>query len=104
MAASADAKEIHFNFSKPMKYIFFSAFLALTFNFASEALADDALKKKEKEDNQKLRLENKSASKAKASEATKERERNIDAISDNAFIIEEAYNQEAGIVQHITTA
>jgi len=32
-----------------------------------------------------------------------EKERNIDAISDNAFIIEEAYNQEPGVVQHITT-
>jgi hypothetical protein len=29
------------------------------------------------------------------------RERNVDGIMDNSFLIEEAYNQEAGVVQHI---
>ena len=28
-------------------------------------------------------------------------ERPIDVIEDNSFLIEEAYNQEAGVVQHI---
>ena len=28
-------------------------------------------------------------------------ERPIEGISDNSFLIEEAYNQEAGVVQHI---
>ena len=41
---------------------------------------------------------------AKDRSSDTKKERNIDAISDNAFIIEEAYNQEAGVVQHITTA
>jgi len=31
-------------------------------------------------------------------------ERPIDGISDNSFLIEEAYNQEEGVVQHILTA
>ena len=31
-------------------------------------------------------------------------ERNIDGIMDNSFLVEEAYNQEAGVVQHIGTA
>lgn len=31
-------------------------------------------------------------------------ERPIDGISDNSFLIEEAYNQEAGVVQHIFSA
>lgn len=31
-------------------------------------------------------------------------ERPIDVIEDNSFLIEEAYNQEAGVVQHILTA
>lgn len=31
-------------------------------------------------------------------------ERPIDIIEDNSFLIEEAYNQEAGVVQHILTA
>jgi hypothetical protein len=30
-------------------------------------------------------------------------ERPVDGISDNSFLIEEAYNQEAGVVQHILT-
>ena len=30
--------------------------------------------------------------------------RPIDGIADNSFLIEEAYNQEAGVVQHIFTA
>ena len=30
-------------------------------------------------------------------------ERNVDGIMDNSFLIEEAYNQEAGVVQHIWT-
>jgi hypothetical protein len=33
-----------------------------------------------------------------------EKERPIDVIEDNSFLIEEAYNQEAGVVQHIFTA
>jgi Putative MetA-pathway of phenol degradation len=33
-----------------------------------------------------------------------EKARPIDAISDNSFLIEEAYNQEVGVVQHIFTA
>jgi hypothetical protein len=33
-----------------------------------------------------------------------EKTRPIDAISDNSFLIEEAYNQEAGVVQHIFEA
>ena len=31
------------------------------------------------------------------------RSRNVDGIADNSFLIEEAYNQEAGVVQHIFT-
>src|SRR5690349_21260072 len=31
-------------------------------------------------------------------------ERNVDGIMDNSFLVEEAYNQEAGVVQHIFTA
>ncbi|HWH76104.1 MAG TPA: hypothetical protein VNT76_01990, partial [Candidatus Binatus sp.] len=31
-------------------------------------------------------------------------ERPIDVIEDNSFLIEEAYNQEAGVVQHIWNA
>ena len=31
-------------------------------------------------------------------------ERNVDGILDNSFLVEEAYNQEAGVVQHIFTA
>jgi hypothetical protein len=30
--------------------------------------------------------------------------RNVDGIMDNSFLVEEAYNQEAGVVQHILTA
>ena len=30
--------------------------------------------------------------------------RNVDGIRDNSFLVEEAYNQEAGVVQHILTA
>jgi len=30
-------------------------------------------------------------------------ERNVDGIMDNSFLVEEAYNQESGIVQHILT-
>ncbi|MBC8002317.1 MAG: hypothetical protein H7X97_06985, partial [Opitutaceae bacterium] len=30
--------------------------------------------------------------------------RNVDGIADNSFLVEEAYNQEAGVVQHIFTA
>ena len=30
--------------------------------------------------------------------------RNVDGILDNSFLVEEAYNQEAGVVQHIFTA
>lgn len=30
-------------------------------------------------------------------------ERNVDGILDNSFLVEEAYNQEAGVVQHIFT-
>ncbi len=33
-----------------------------------------------------------------------ERERNVDGIRDNSFFVEEAYNQESGVVQHILTA
>ena len=33
-----------------------------------------------------------------------EKTRPIDAITDNSFLIEEAYNQEVGVVQHIFTA
>lgn len=33
-----------------------------------------------------------------------QRERPIDVIEDNSFLIEEAYNQEPGVVQHIFTA
>jgi Putative MetA-pathway of phenol degradation len=33
-----------------------------------------------------------------------EKERPIDVIEDNSFLIEEAYNQEPGVVQHIFTA
>lgn len=31
-------------------------------------------------------------------------ERNVDGIMDNSFLVEEAYNQEAGVVQHIFNA
>ena len=31
-------------------------------------------------------------------------ERNVDGIMDNSFLVEEAYNQEKGVVQHIMTA
>lgn len=31
-------------------------------------------------------------------------DRNVDGILDNSFLVEEAYNQEAGVVQHIFTA
>ncbi|HWH70087.1 MAG TPA: hypothetical protein VNT26_11930, partial [Candidatus Sulfotelmatobacter sp.] len=31
-------------------------------------------------------------------------ERNVDGIMDNSFLVEEAYNQEKGVVQHILTA
>ena len=31
-------------------------------------------------------------------------QRNVDGILDNSFLVEEAYNQEAGVVQHIFTA
>src|ERR1041384_3024217 len=30
--------------------------------------------------------------------------RNVDGIMDNSFLVEEAYNQEPGVVQHIFTA
>lgn len=33
-----------------------------------------------------------------------DQERNVDGIMDNSFLVEEAYNQEKGIVQHIATA
>ena len=33
-----------------------------------------------------------------------ERERNVDGIRDNSFFVEEAYNQDPGVVQHILTA
>jgi len=36
--------------------------------------------------------------------ARAEEKRPIDVIEDNSFLIEEAYNQEAGVVQHIFTA
>lgn len=36
--------------------------------------------------------------------ATEGGERPVDGIMDNSFLIEEAYNQEAGVVQHIWTA
>src|SRR5712664_763826 len=36
--------------------------------------------------------------------ATEEPRRPIDGIMDNSFLIEEAYNQEDGIVQHIVNA
>ena len=32
-----------------------------------------------------------------------EPDRNVDGIRDNSFLVEEAYNQEAGVVQHILT-
>jgi hypothetical protein len=32
------------------------------------------------------------------------RSRNVDGIMDNSFLVEEAYNQEVGVVQHIFTA
>ncbi len=35
--------------------------------------------------------------------ATAETTRNVDGIRDNSFLVEEAYNQEAGVVQHILT-
>src|SRR5690349_2337804 len=35
--------------------------------------------------------------------AVPKRERNVDGIMDNSFLVEEAYNQEAGVVQHILT-
>ena len=35
--------------------------------------------------------------------ATHAGERNVDGIMDNSFLVEEAYNQEAGVVQHIWT-
>src|SRR6185369_9428280 len=31
------------------------------------------------------------------------RERNVDGIMDNSFLVEEAYNQEPGVIQHILT-
>ena len=37
-------------------------------------------------------------------ETTQGGERPVDGIMDNSFLIEEAYNQEAGVVQHIWTA
>src|SRR2546430_2035386 len=37
-------------------------------------------------------------------ESTKVGERNVDGIMDNSFLVEEAYNQERGVVQHIATA
>jgi len=39
-----------------------------------------------------------------ASLVAAQRERPIDVIEDNSFLIEEAYNQEPGVVQHIFTA
>lgn len=36
--------------------------------------------------------------------AAQETERPVDGIMDNSFLVEEAYNQEAGVVQHIWTA
>ena len=36
--------------------------------------------------------------------AAAQKERPIDVIEDNSFLIEEAYNQEPGVVQHIFTA
>src|SRR5258706_3537345 len=36
--------------------------------------------------------------------AAPEPERNVEGILDNSFFIEEAYNQEAGVVQHIFNA
>lgn len=39
-----------------------------------------------------------------ASLVAAQRERPIDVIEDNSFLIEEGYNQEPGVVQHIVTA
>src|SRR5437667_1598099 len=36
--------------------------------------------------------------------ASAESRRNVDGIRDNSFLIEEAYNQEPGVVQHIFNA
>ena len=38
---------------------------------------------------------------AAAATAKKKSARNVDGIMDNSFLVEEAYNQEAGVVQHI---
>jgi hypothetical protein len=37
-------------------------------------------------------------------DATSTTTRNVDGIADNSFLVEEAYNQEPGVVQHILTA
>lgn len=37
-------------------------------------------------------------------DATSTTKRNVDGIADNSFLVEEAYNQEPGVVQHIFTA
>src|ERR1041385_7110173 len=37
-------------------------------------------------------------------EAARVGERNVDGIMDNSFLVEEAYNQETGVIQHIATA
>src|SRR4051794_32798859 len=44
-----------------------------------------------------------SAARARAAE-TKPEKTPIESIEDNSFLIEEAYNQEPGVVQHIFTA
>jgi len=44
------------------------------------------------------------ATTALAAEPIVKAKRPVDGISDNSFFIEEAYNQEAGVVQHIFNA
>jgi hypothetical protein len=40
---------------------------------------------------------------ARAAQAEEDSKRPVDGIMDNSFLVEEAYNQEAGVVQHIFT-
>lgn len=49
-------------------------------------------------------VERSGGNEAQSGDATPERKRPAEAIQDNSFFIEEAYNQEAGVVQHIFTA
>ncbi len=42
--------------------------------------------------------------KQKTASTDSDKKRNVDGISDNSFLIEEAYNQEEGVVQHVITA